>query len=218
MKERANIYIILLSDHCILLGNSQKKFIDYFSIFMEALREVTQSINTFVRFFESINYLFCQLRWFEQNVLNSGSKLLLFVGVIISLCVLMYYESGHGGNPYDALNKFLVDYGPIVLVVTIIAYFISQRLAGAGPSEGGGGTFESVFFGNRRRPNNVPNSGDYDMVDGVDPRFRDLESDRRYPSPSAPPLREIEIVGGRPQPTYIPTAQVVGRNGNNFYR
>jgi hypothetical protein len=187
---------------------------------MEALRDITQSINTFVRFFESVNYLFCQLRWFEQNVLNSGSKLLLFVGVIICLCVLIYYEGGHGGGPYDALNRFLTDYGPIVLVVTIIAYFISQRLSGAGPSEGGGGTFESVFFGNRRRNQRDvdPSSGDLEMVDGVDTRFRDLESDRRYPSPSAPPLRAVEVIGGRPQPTYMPVSQINGRNGNGYYR
>jgi hypothetical protein len=185
---------------------------------MEALRDITQSINTFVRFFESINYLFCQIRWFEQNVLNSGSKLVMIVGVIISLCVLIYYVGGHGGSPYDALNKLLVDYGPILLVVTIIAYFVTQRLAGAGPSEGGG-TFESVFFGNRRRNfhGNEASPGDYEMAEGhvVDTRFRDLEGDRQYASPS---VRALDVVGGRSQSAYSPIPQNNIRNGNGFYR
>ena len=127
---------------------------------MEALRNITQSINTFVRFFESINYLFCQIRWLEQNIANSSPRLLLFIGCILSICGLVYYSTTMSDtDPSAAIINFLINYGPILVVVLIIGYLIikrfsreSEALDGDNPSTGTG-SFESVFFGssaNRR--------------------------------------------------------------------
>jgi hypothetical protein len=120
---------------------------------MEAIQGITSAINTFVRFFESINYLFCQIRWLEQNISNSRGGLLLVVGAIVAVCLYIYYFGGDKDQA-SAVTAFIVDVGPVLIVVGIIGYLLYRRFTRADNlfgSQGTGNTFEDVFFGSRQR-------------------------------------------------------------------
>jgi hypothetical protein len=119
---------------------------------MEALRAISNNINTFVGFFDAINRLFCQIRWLEQNINNSSAKLLLLVLLIVVFCVFVFLQPSSGGGPFDAITRALNDYGPIVLVVAVVLYFVSRRFSGAADAEGteGNATLDSVLFGRPR--------------------------------------------------------------------
>ena len=150
-------------------------------------------MGTFVRFFDNINRLFCQIRWLEQNLNNSSIQLLIFVGVIVFLCYFMFAAPNDSNNPFAAISKAINDYGPIVVVVALIAYFLARRFSGVADAEGteAHGSFDSVLFGNprsQRRTNGAEgdNRGHYEMV----PQPSDIES--RHSTipvvPSAPPM------------------------------
>ena len=123
---------------------------------MEALSGITQQINVFVRFFESINYLFCQIRWLEQNFQNSSKTLILIVGAIAMIGLFVYYNAttdpAQNGLMFAELSRIIVSYFPIVAVVALIGYFLIRRFSDApnGQLEGGHG-MESVFMGSQRR-------------------------------------------------------------------
>lgn len=60
---------------------------------MEAIRELTHTINTFVRFFESINCLFWQIDWLRRNVQGTGSEQMTIVLVIMAVCIYLSFFS-----------------------------------------------------------------------------------------------------------------------------
>jgi hypothetical protein len=100
---------------------------------MDALRQLTETINVFVRFFESINCLFLQLRWLQDNITRSNNSLLYLVSGVVVLCVLLMIigESLRGDGHKDGIAKvigqLIYDYAPIVLVVVIIIGFFRLR-------------------------------------------------------------------------------------------
>ena len=117
---------------------------------MEALGGLTRNISTFVRFFESINNLFCQIRWLESNFRNSSSGLLLVVGGILIFCVYLYAGPTGAISTFfgiPGLDEWLVKYGPIVIIVVIIAAMLFRRFT-MGPQNNVG--FDSIVFGARR--------------------------------------------------------------------
>ena len=122
---------------------------------MDTLRGLTEQISVFVRFFESINYLFCQIRWLEQNIQNSSKGLLLVVGTIGLICFFVYYcaiTSGDGGDLINAMCHVIVSFFPIIMVVALIGYFLLRRLLNTTDGELGSGTgFDNVLFGSQRR-------------------------------------------------------------------
>ena len=124
---------------------------------MDALRGITQQINVFVRFFESINYLFCQIRWLEQNIQNSSRTLILIVGALGFIAYLVYFTAANPGANYDVLFgeicRFGTAYFPIIAVVMLIGFLLVRRFSGTAEGElGSGHGFENVFFGQPRRP------------------------------------------------------------------
>ena len=60
---------------------------------MDAIRELTHTINTFVRFFESINCLFWQIDWLRRNVQGTGSEQMTIVLVVIVVCIYLTFFS-----------------------------------------------------------------------------------------------------------------------------
>eukprot|EP01041_Mallomonas_annulata_P003919 gene3919-7814_t len=125
---------------------------------MEALVEMTRHINTFVRFFESINGLFCHMRWLESNIRNSSSGLLLAVGGILLFCLYLF----GGSTVRDILgisiqNDILIQYGPILIVLVVLGVLFMRRQS-LGPQHGVG--FDNIMFGRPRE-------------------YSDLEEDRR---------------------------------------
>ena len=125
---------------------------------MDVLQGITQQINVFVRFFESINYLFCQIRWLEQNVQNSSNSLLIIVGSIGLLCFFIYYNStidwGDKDNLIANLFRIVVAYFPIVTVVLLLAYLFIRRFSNSASAEleelGGGHGVGEVLLGSQR--------------------------------------------------------------------
>ena len=126
---------------------------------MDTLRGLTDQINVFVRFFESINYLFCQVRWLEQNIQNSSKGLLLVVGVICLICFYVFYSpsTDGGGDPImAAISGFVVSYFPILAVVLLVVYFLARRFSGSTDGQlGDGGGFESILYGSQHPQQNA---------------------------------------------------------------
>ena len=168
---------------------------------MEALEAMSRNMGTFVRFFDQINRLFCQIRWLEQNINNSSLQLLIFVGAIVCLCYFIFAAPTDSSNPFAAMTKAINDYGPIVVVVALIAYFIARRMSGVADVEGteAHGSLDSVLFGNPRSnsrsgaDHHRDNRGNYEMVP---PQPADIENRQHYARadntipvvPSAPPM------------------------------
>lgn len=128
---------------------------------MHALSELTSNINVFVRFFESVNMLFCQMRWLEQTVRNTNFGLMFLGAIIITFCVL-FMNVGDGkigeqigiflGLPRGVWVVFS-SWIPIALVCGLILYFFYRRFS-AGRSTRG--SWDSVLFGNS--PNDEENA------------------------------------------------------------
>lgn len=132
---------------------------------MDTLRGLTEQINVFVRFFESVNYLFCHLRWLEQNIQNSNKMLLLVVGVICMICYFVYNSKINGGNNelFAEASRIALSYLPIMTVVLLVAYFLLRRFSGTTDGAlGESGGFDGVLFGTRRNPD-VANNRDDDI-------------------------------------------------------
>ena len=161
---------------------------------MEGIEAISRNMGTFVRLFDNLNRLFCQIRWLEQNINNSSIQLLIFVGVIVFLCYFMFAAPTDSSNPFAAITKAINDYGPIIVVVALIAYFMARRFSGAADAEGteAHGSLDSVLFGNARSNNRRDNRGNYEMV----PQPTDIENRQHYGRmdntipivPSAPPM------------------------------
>ena len=141
---------------------------------MDTLRGLTDQINVFVRFFESINYLFCQVRWLEQNIQNSSKGLILVIGVICLICFYVYnsHLSNGGGDPFfAAISGFVVSYLPILTVALLIIYFFVRRFSGSSVGQlGDGGGVQNVLFGSQRRQENE-NGSDDDVESRLHPKM-----------------------------------------------
>lgn len=125
-------------------------------VIMEAIGEITRSINTFVNFFASINRLFCHLRWFERNIRNSSSQLLIIVGGIVLLCFFIFYsatDTGRSTLESFGFSKESADtvkvYAPMIFILGIIVLFLMKRW-NEGPQQSEGGFDEVMFGGNER--------------------------------------------------------------------
>jgi len=87
---------------------------------MDSIRELTNTINVFVRFFESINCLFWQVDWLRRNVATSGMNHITVVLIILSICVyLTFFNSSITSTLITGknLNSFLVGFLIIGLIV-----------------------------------------------------------------------------------------------------
>lgn len=101
---------------------------------METLNRLTHTINHFVRFFESINCLFWQIRWLEENIRKSNLGQLFLVSGIAIFCVILVFADektihsfssnmGIDGDIAVSLYRSM----PLLIVFGVIIYFFSQR-------------------------------------------------------------------------------------------
>ncbi len=91
---------------------------------MDSLNTLTNTINTFVRFFESINCLFWQIQWLEENITRSGHGTIIIVAIIIAFCVLfMYFGQNDWSNAVFGTDSPIL----LIIVVGVIALFLWRR-------------------------------------------------------------------------------------------
>ena len=137
---------------------------------MESISQLTHTLNVFVRFFESINMLFCQVRWLESNIRNTRSGTFCIVFSIIGFCILMLLTTQgkegiqfltYLGLPPQFLPYF-IKWGPIILIIAIIGLFLHRR-ASLGPQSEGG--WDHILFGNR--PRHGAGADDTNIEEGV---------------------------------------------------
>lgn len=159
---------------------------------MDTLRGITEQINVFVRFFESINYLFCQVRWLEQNIQNSSKTLILIVSVFVMIGGFVWYCSMiPGGNKdfFVVLSRTMVTYFPIIAVVLLIGYLLAKRFSNSSEGEVDGGSgFENVFFGSHRGGDRREGRENCDVESRRHPGISEGGSSHVYNGiPTAPP-------------------------------
>jgi hypothetical protein len=112
-----------------------------------AMEELANNINSFVRLFSSINYLFCHVRWLERNIRNSSLSVLLIVGGIIFFA--LYFMTDGNSSFLETLgfpagsSLFFKTYGPLCIVLLLIALFLFKRF----DSGSQGGNIDTVLFG-----------------------------------------------------------------------
>jgi small-conductance mechanosensitive channel len=105
---------------------------------METLERLTRLMNVFVRFFESLNCLFWQLGWLQQNITQSSLPALLTVGLIMSLCVVFLLPDDVLEGVGDQLDRsfglpqhasvLLLRALPLVIVAAILFAYVSLRM------------------------------------------------------------------------------------------
>lgn len=86
---------------------------------MENLRRLTDTINTFVRFFQSINCLFWNLQWLEENLMKASNPRMLIVGGIILFCVFYTFMGDSIGDTTDPMV--------LLIVVCVLAWVLYRR-------------------------------------------------------------------------------------------
>jgi hypothetical protein len=96
---------------------------------MEALREITSTINIFVRFFESINCLFWQINWLRQNFQSSPNDQMIIVVIIILVCVYITFFSNTNGSSVvmSMINKFLPQIFVGSIIFGLLIWLIARR-------------------------------------------------------------------------------------------
>jgi hypothetical protein len=91
---------------------------------MDALNSLTNTINQFVRFFESINCLFWQIRWLEENINRSGHRTIILVGLIIGFGVVYSFFGDEIVQIFgDNFSKLI----PLIIVFGVILLFLFRR-------------------------------------------------------------------------------------------
>lgn len=96
---------------------------------MDNLRGFTENADVIVRFFQSINCLFLQLRWLEQNFRHASNEQ---IGMVLLLvCLIGYYTLSCSGENIDTVGYFCGKQGVATLIVLavigIILYFLWKR-------------------------------------------------------------------------------------------
>lgn len=123
-------------------GNFQRNYVMFenllilFVIFkaMDSIRQLTDQINVFVRFFESINCLFLQLQWLENNITRSSNGLIITVGCIVLFCLFAMIVGQDTvvsllkslGIP-ETIATMIYNSIPILIIVIIIGLFFMRR-------------------------------------------------------------------------------------------
>ena len=97
---------------------------------MESIRELTNTINVFVRFFESINCLFWQIDWLRRNVQSTGSEQMAIVLILLVLCIYLTFFSNSNFVNYlipmlgKNVNSILVG----VIIIGLVIWLVYLRL------------------------------------------------------------------------------------------
>jgi len=92
---------------------------------MDAVAALTSNIQHIVRFIASINELFCQVRWLDANINNSGNGLLAICLAVVLFCAYLTFFSD---SPLPlGLDQFITKKGALVLVFVLLGGFLYKR-------------------------------------------------------------------------------------------
>jgi hypothetical protein len=116
---------------------------------MDAIRSLTENINVFVRFFQSINCLFFQIRWLEENVGRSRNGVMLLVIGIVALCVMLSF-----GVDLPGLGEGTSSLLPFLAIFAVIGFVFHRRMNRGRGGNGNGDPWGNVMYGG-----NDPESG-----------------------------------------------------------
>ena len=93
---------------------------------MDALRSLTENINVFVQFFQSINCLFLQLRWLESHAMQEQGGRAGLVLVILAFAV--YYTFGcNSASDASSCKDWVVQIGIITILALVAMYLLWKR-------------------------------------------------------------------------------------------
>ena len=83
---------------------------------MNGMRAFTDNANVVVRFMQTINCLFFQLRWLENNIRSSSNPQLIIV--LILICLIGYLTFGCSqSDSQDSIDYFCGERGVSSLIV-----------------------------------------------------------------------------------------------------
>lgn len=177
---------------------------------MQNIQNLTRTINVFVRFFESINCLFWQIGWLQQNFTNQSSERLFFFLVIFLLCIYITFP-----GEFDHVSTL----APILIVLVLVGmavWLIQSRMRRNASADspdvhqgGGGHQHQEMPHFPPYRPSNTRHDG-YETVYPADQFYSNSNGngnngnngnsgnspnkDTNTPIASAPPIsRQIEI-------------------------
>lgn len=96
---------------------------------MDQLRLLTENINVFVRFFESINCLYYQLNWLQQNILYGSSEILfLMFTIILTVIYIMFNCLKSINNTYElTCSDTSIQIIIFSVIISIFLYFLYKR-------------------------------------------------------------------------------------------
>lgn len=97
---------------------------------MDAMRHFTENANVVVRFMQSINCLFLQLRWLESNLRTGSNETVILV--IILVCFIGYFSlacSGESTTNGFGCGENGVSSLMLMAVIVSILYFLYKRFS-----------------------------------------------------------------------------------------
>ncbi|KAG8463026.1 hypothetical protein KFE25_001799 [Diacronema lutheri] len=124
---------------------------------MQQLQRLTVQLNVFNNFFRAVNRLFLNLAMLQRNIVDSPLVRLLVVAAVAAYCVFLLHPCCwlHERFGVDQkVDQLARDAGPIVLVVSVVAFFYYERLtsnASRSSREEGAGAGEEERRDGRRQ-------------------------------------------------------------------
>ncbi|KAJ1436099.1 hypothetical protein B484DRAFT_445833 [Ochromonadaceae sp. CCMP2298] len=94
---------------------------------MDSLRRITEQINVFVRFFQSINCLFLQLGWLERNIVHGSVEKIVLTLVLVLVAGYVTFGCSGLSSGRNLCSEENMGTLIVLLVLGIIAYFFYKR-------------------------------------------------------------------------------------------
>ncbi len=100
---------------------------------MEAIQSLTRTINVFVNFFQSINCLFLQVRWLENNCQGESPAKFFMVIFVLSFCVVYVVLCDTMDKCSDPNSNYIMSLLVYSILISILGYFLYKRYRDANP-------------------------------------------------------------------------------------
>jgi hypothetical protein len=94
---------------------------------MEAIESITRTINVFVNFLQSVNCLFLQIGWLENNCRGESSTKFFIVIFILSFCVVYAFMCDMMDKCSDPNSSYIMDILIYTILISVLGYFLFKR-------------------------------------------------------------------------------------------
>lgn len=84
------------------------------------MRQLTNNIQVFVRFFQSINCLFWNVRWLQANLTKTNNQQMAIVGIIVLLCLFMTFGGNSRGVNMNIDPTMLIIICLLLIIVVLL--------------------------------------------------------------------------------------------------